>query len=302
MPIKVQSGLPAKAILESEFIFIMDEDRANTQDIRPLQIAVLNLMPNKEETETQLLRAMSNTPLQLEVTFLAMESRESKHTSAAHLNKFYKTYREVKDLRFDGLIVTGAPVETMEFEEVDYWEELSQVFEWSKTNVTSTLHICWGAQAGLYYHYGIKKHTLGVKLSGIYKHHVGDRKISMLRGFDDYFYAPHSRYTGNLKEDIMSVPELKVLAESDEAGVFLVMGQDGKQFFMTGHPEYARYTLDAEYRRDIGKGLDIAPPINYYKNNDPNEKPMYMWRSCANTIYSNWLNYYVYQQTPFDWC
>lgn len=302
MPIKVQSGLPAKSVLESEYIFIMDEDRAMTQDIRPLQIAVLNLMPNKEETETHILRALSNTPLQLDVTFLTVESRVSKHTSVEYLNKFYKTYREVKEQRFDGLIVTGAPVEMMRFEDVDYWDELCAIFEWSKTNVTSTLNICWGAQAALYYHYGIEKYLLPAKLSGIFKHYVNDRRIPMLRGFDDYFNAPHSRYTANRREDIAKIPELEILAESDEAGVFLVMGQDGKQFFMTGHPEYDRYTLDKEYKRDIGKGLDIKMPVNYYKNDNPNEKPLFSWRSCANTIYSNWINYYVYQKTPFDWC
>lgn len=302
MPIKVQSGLPAKAVLESEFIFIMDEDRAMTQDIRPLQIAILNLMPNKEETETHLLRALSNTPLQLEVTFLAMESRVSTHTAVEHLNKFYKSYREVREQRFDGLIITGAPVELMEFEDVDYWKELCDIFEWSKTHVTSTLHICWGAQAGLYYHYGIKKYPLKKKISGVYRHHVNDRRIAMLRGFDDVFNAPHSRYTENKKEDIETVPELEILAESDEAGVFLVMGQAGSQFFMTGHPEYDRYTLDNEYKRDLGKGINPEIPSNYYKNDNPEEKPVFSWRSCANTIYSNWLNYYVYQRTPFDWC
>lgn len=300
MPVKVQSGLPAKAVLESENIFVMDEERALSQDIRPLQIAILNLMPNKEETETHLLRALSNTPLQLEITFLAMESRVSTHTTVEHLNKFYKSYREICNQRFDGLIITGAPVEMMEFEEVDYWRELCDVFEWSKTHVTSTLHICWGAQAGLYYHYGIKKYPLAKKLSGIYRHKTGDRKIPMLRGFDDYFNAPHSRYTENRKEDILKTEALKIIAESDEAGAFLIMSSDGKQFFMTGHPEYDRNTLNNEYRRDILKGINPEIPVNYYKNDNPDETPVYTWRSCANIIYSNWLNYYVYQVTPYE--
>ncbi len=300
MPIKVQTDLPAKTILESENIFIMDEYRASMQDIRPLEIAILNLMPIKEDTETQLLRALSNTPLQVDITFLTVTSHESKHTSVSHLNKFYTSYREVRNRKFDGLIITGAPLEQLEFEQVTYWDELCAIMEWSKLNVTSTLHICWGAQAGLYYHYGIEKYFLPEKLSGIYTQHVLDRTIPMVRGFDDTFQAPHSRYTGNHSSDINHVPQLQILAESKEAGPFLVMAQAGKQFFVMGHPEYDRMTLDNEYKRDIKKGLDIAIPKNYYPNNDPSKRPILSWRCHANTLYTNWLNYYVYQQTPYE--
>lgn len=277
----------------------MDENRAMMQDIRPLEIAILNLMPIKEDTETQLMRALSNTPLQVDVTFLAIESHVSKNTSASHLNKFYTSYREVRKRQFDGLIITGAPLEQMEFEQVTYWTELCAIMEWSKTNVTSTLHICWGAQAGLYYHYGVDKYLLPEKLSGIYTQRVLDRTIPMVRGCDDVFNAPHSRYTGTRSEDIRRVPELQILAESEEAGPFLVMAQNGKQFFIMGHPEYDRMTLDTEYRRDIGKGLDIAVPKNYYPNDDPAQTPLLSWRCHANTLYTNWLNYYVYQETPY---
>ena len=299
MPIKVQNDLPARSILESENIFLMDENRAMMQDIRPLEIAILNLMPIKEDTETQLMRALSNTPLLVDVTFLAIESHVSKNTSASHLNKFYTTYREVRNRKFDGLIITGAPLEQMEFEQVTYWTELCAIMEWSKSNVTSTLHICWGAQAGLYYHYGIDKYLLPEKLSGIYQQRVLDRTIPMVRGCDDVFNAPHSRYTGTRSEEIQRVPELQILAESEEAGPFLVMAQGGKQFFVMGHPEYDRMTLDNEYRRDIGKGLDIAVPKNYYPNDDPSQTPLLSWRCHANTLYTNWLNYYVYQETPY---
>lgn len=299
MPIKVQNDLPARSILESENIFLMDENRAMMQDIRPLEIAILNLMPIKEDTETQLMRALSNTPLQVDVTFLAIESHVSKNTSASHLNKFYTSYREVRKRQFDGLIITGAPLEQMEFEQVTYWTELCAIMEWSKTNVTSTLHICWGAQAGLYYHYGIDKYLLPEKLSGIYQQRVLDRTVPMVRGCDDVFNAPHSRYTGTRSEDIHRVPELQILAESEEAGPFLVMAQGGKQFFVMGHPEYDRMTLGNEYRRDIGKGLDIAVPKNYYPNDDPTQTPLLSWRCHANTLYTNWLNYYVYQETPY---
>lgn len=300
MPIKVQSDLPARSILEGENIFMMDENRAVMQDIRPLEIAILNLMPIKEDTETQLLRALSNTPLQVDVTFLTIESHVSKNTSASHLNKFYTTYREVKERKFDGLIITGAPLEQMDFLQVTYWEELSAIMEWSKANVTSTLHICWGAQAGLYYHYGIDKYNLPQKLSGIYSQKVLDRKIPMVRGFDDIFLAPHSRYTGTRTEDIERIPELKILAESEEAGPFLIMAGEGRQFFVTGHPEYDRVTLDQEYKRDLGKGLDIRLPKNYYPDNNPDNRPLLTWRGHANALYTNWLNYYVYQVTPYE--
>ena len=299
MPIKIQKDLPAKAILESENIFMMDEERALSQDIRPLEILILNLMPVKEETETQLMRALSNTPLQVDCTFLMVSSHTSKNTSASHLNKFYNTFDQIKDKMYDGLIITGAPVENMEYEEVHYWEELSGIMEWSKTHVTSTLHVCWGAQAGLYYHYGIPKYPREKKLSGIYEHKVLDRKVPLVRGLDDYFYCPHSRYTEVREEDIRKHEELQILSKSQEAGIFLVMSKDGKQIFMQGHPEYDRMTLNAEYHRDLDKGLNPEIPCNYYENDDPFSKPVLRWRNMANTLYSNWLNYYVYQVTPY---
>ncbi|WP_312445097.1 homoserine O-acetyltransferase MetA [Lacrimispora sp.] len=299
MPIKVQKDIPAKAILEKENIFMMDEDRALSQDIRPLQILIINLMPVKEETETQLLRALSNTPLQVDCTFLMLESHTSKNTSASHLNKFYVYFDEVKKRKFDGMIITGAPVENMEFEEVNYWEELKKIMEWSKTHVTSTLHICWGAQAGLYYHYGIQKYKRESKLSGIYRHKVLDRKVPLVRSLDDYVMAPHSRYTEVRREDIVKHSELVILAESKEAGILLVMSRDGKQVFVQGHPEYDRMTLDGEYHRDLGKGLEPEIPCNYYEDDDPSTVPVLNWRNVANTLYGNWLNFYVYQITPY---
>lgn len=300
MPIKVQKDLPAKAVLEKENIFTMDEDRALSQDIRPLEILIVNLMPIKEETETQLLRALSNTPLQVDCTFLMLESHTSKNTSASHLNKFYVYLEEVENKKFDGMIITGAPVENLEFEEVNYWKELAKIMEWSKTHVTSTLHICWGCQAGLYYHYGINKYKRDSKLSGIYCHKILDRKVPLVRSMDDYVMAPHSRYTEVRREDIEKHPELKILSESKEAGIFLVMSEDGKQVFVQGHPEYDRMTLDGEYHRDLEKGLNPEIPCNYYENDDPNTVPMLNWRNAANTLYANWLNYYVYQVTPFE--
>ena len=300
MPIKIQGDLPAKGILEKENIFVMDENRAAHQDIRPIDIAILNLMPLKEDTELQLLRSLSNTPLQVDVTFLAVSSHESKNTSQSHLNKFYLTFEDIKYRTFDGLIITGAPVEQMPYEEVDYWEEVCKIMEWTKTNVTSTLHLCWGAQAGLYYHYGIPKRDLAQKKFGIYRHHVMNRKVPLVRGFDDYFYAPHSRHTEVLKEDIEKVPELTVLAESEEAGVFLVSDPVGKKIFVMGHPEYDRLTLDKEYKRDKEKGLAIEKPVNYYPDDDETQKPYLQWRSHGNILYANWLNYYVYQVTPYE--
>ena len=299
MPIKVQKDLPARAVLEEENIFIMDEDRALSQDIRPLEILILYLMPLKEETETQLLRALSNTPLQVDCTFLMMSSHVSKNTSASHLNKFYVEFADVKRKKYDGMIITGAPVELLEYEEVNYWPELSAIMEWSKIHVTSTLHICWGAQAGLYYHYGIPKYQREKKLSGIYNHKVLNRKCPLVRSLNDYFLAPHSRYTEVRKKDILAHPELEILAESDEAGVFLVMSRDGRQIFVQGHPEYDRMTLNNEYHRDLSKGLNPELPVNYYENNDPFSVPPLMWRNTANTLYTNWLNYYVYQVTPY---
>lgn len=300
MPIKIQKDLPAKAILEEENVFIMDEERAKTQDIRPLEILILNLMPIKEETETQLLRALSNTPLQVECTFLMMSSHVSKNTSASHLNKFYNVFDEVKHRKFDGMIITGAPVELMEFEDVTYWDELCQMMEWGKTHVTSTMHLCWGAQAGLYYHYGVKKHLRESKLSGIYEHRVLDKKVPLVRGFGDLFFAPHSRFTEVRKGEIAAHPELMVLAESEKAGVFLAASRDGKHIFVQGHPEYDRMTLNGEYHRDLKKGMNPEVPHNYYVDNDPFSVPPLTWRCHANTLYTNWLNFYVYQTTPYN--
>lgn len=302
MPIKVQSDLPAKRILEDENIFMMDENRAMTQDIRPLNIAILNLMPLKQDTEVQLLRSLSNTPLQLDITFLTTGSYVGKNTATSHLEKFYLTFDDIKDAKFDGLIITGAPVEQMEFEEVDYWEELTKIMAWSKKNVTSTFHICWGAQAGLYYHYGIKKYPLTKKRFGIYEHTVMQRKEPLVRGFDDVFYAPHSRNTEVLREEILEHKELRILAESEEAGVFIVINEDGSQIFVMGHPEYDRVTLDKEYKRDVEKGIPMELPKNYYPLEDAKNRPSLIWRAHANTLYSNWLNYYVYQATDYDWC
>lgn len=300
MPVKVNNDLPAKKLLEEENIFVMDESRAMSQDIRPIKIAILNLMPLKEDTELQILRSLSNTPLQVEITFLTTKSYIGKNTPVSHLEQFYQTFDDVKDKRFDGLIITGAPVETMDFEEVVYWDELTKIMDWSDTNVTSTLHICWGAQAGLYYRYGVHKELLGGKLSGVYKHHVLNRKEPLVRGFDDVFYAPHSRYTGMSKEDIEKSGAFTILAESEEAGYFILLAKEGKHIFVTGHPEYDRVTLDKEYKRDVAKGINPDLPVNYYPDNDPEKKPLLMWRSHANALYSNWLNYYVYQITPFN--
>jgi homoserine O-succinyltransferase len=300
MPIKVQNDLPAKKILENENIFMMDEKRAISQDIRPLKIAILNLMPLKEDTEVQLMRSLSNTPLQLDITFLTTASYVGKNTATSHLDTFYLTFDDIKNEKFDGLIITGAPVELMEFEEVAYWDELRSIMEWSKKNVTSTLHICWGAQAGLYYHYGIKKLMLGKKLSGVYEHKVEKRKTPLVRGFDDIFKIPHSRYTESDNDAIRNDERLIVLAESETAGIFLCMSTDGRQIFVMGHPEYDRMTLDKEYKRDVGKGLDPEIPKNYYPDDDPTREPILSWRGHANTLYTNWVNYYVYQVTPYE--
>lgn len=299
MPIKTQSDLPAKEQLEFENIFVMDETRAMHQDIRPLQVCILNLMPKKQDTELQLLRALSNTPLQVDVTFLMVKSHIPMNTSANHLNRFYVVFDEIRNMKFDGMIITGAPVEQMPFEEVDYWNEICEIMDWTKTHVTSTLHICWGAQAGLYHHYGMNKIDLSEKLFGIYLHKVANRKIPLVRGFDDYFYAPHSRHTAVSDAQIHANENLMVLAESPEAGIFLCMSKDGKQIFMMGHPEYDRYTLDQEYRRDLEKNLPIHIPVNYYPEDNPDNKPNLQWRSHSNNLYSNWLNYYVYQVTPY---
>ena len=300
MPINVQSDLPAKKIMEEENIFMMDQIRAGSQDIRPLRIAILNLMPLKEDTEVHLLRCLSNTPLQVEITFLTTASYVGTNTSKNHLDQFYLTYNDIKDNFYDGLIITGAPVENKDWEDVIYWNEITQIMEWSKTHVTPTLHICWGAQAGIYYHYGIDKYELDSKISGIFTHRVHNRKVPLLRGFDDIFLAPHSRYTEIRKEDVEKNPDLTILADSEEVGLFLVMAQNGKQIFMFGHPEYDRLTLDSEYKRDLGRGLNPKVPVNYYKDDNPDNKPLLTWRAHSNALYTNWLNYYVYQETPYE--
>ena len=300
MPIKVAEKLPAKKVLEEENIFMMGEQRATTQEIRPLRIGILNLMPLKEDTEVQFLRILSNSPLQIQITFITTASYVGKNTPQSHLDEFYKTYEDIKDTRFDGLIITGAPVEQMEFEDVIYWDELKKIMKWADQNVTSTLHICWGAQAGLYYHYGIKKHLLEEKLFGIYKHKVYHRKTPILRGFDDVFWAPNSRYTTVRKEEIEANKDLTVLADSEEAGVYLAIAQEGKHIFVMGHPEYDRLTLDKEYRRDLAKDIPISIPVKYYPDNNPTNRPEMNWRADSNALYTNWLNYYVYQVTPYE--
>lgn len=300
MPIRVQNDLPVKEILESENIFVMDEHRAMHQDIRPIKIGLLNLMPLKEDTELQILRSLSNTPLQVDVTFVMVSSHEAKNTPTSHLNQFYNRFGEIRDERFDGFIITGAPVEQIPFEEVDYWEELKKIMEWTKTHVTSTLHLCWGAQAGMYYHFGIDKKPLPEKAFGLFWHKVLNRKIPLVRGFDDCFLAPHSRHTEVPMDAVRDDERITVLAESDEVGLFLAMADDGRQIFVMGHPEYDRVTLDGEYKRDLSKGLEIAMPKNYYPDDDPEKTPLLKWRATANNLYTNWLNYYVYQATPYD--
>ena len=300
MPIKIPNGLPAEETLLKENIFVMKETRAESQEIRPLQILLLNLMPKKIETETQLSRLLGNTPLQVELELIRTKSHESKNTPAEHMLAFYKTFDDVKDRNFDGLIITGAPVEQMPFEEVEYWDELCAIMEWSKTHVHSTFHICWGAQAGLYYHYGIDKQPLEEKMFGIFPHKLDHKKSMLFRGFDDTFMVPHSRHTTVRREDIEAEPELKILASSKEAGVYAVATKRGKQIFITGHSEYDAMTLDGEYWRDVNAGKPIKIPVNYYPGDDPKKKPQVTWRSCANLLYSNWLNYFVYQTTPYD--
>lgn len=300
MPIRIRNDLPAAKVLESENIFVMTEKRAMSQDIRPLKIVIVNLMPTKIETETQLLRLLGNSPLQVDVELLQMASHKSKNTSYHHLTTFYKTFDDIKDKKFDGMIVTGAPVEMLPFEEVDYWEELCTVLDWAKKNIYSTFFVCWGAQAGLYHHYGINKVKLSEKLSGIYKQKVLNPLHPLTRGFDDVFSLPHSRYTNVLKEDIAKHSELEILAMSKEAGVSIVCNKNGRQFFILGHPEYDRQTLANEYFRDKNKGINPQIPCNYFPNNDPTKTPLMTWRSHGTMLYSNWLNYFVYQQTPYD--
>ena len=300
MPIRVQNDLPVREILEKENIFVMDEHRATHQDIRPISIGLLNLMPLKEYTEIQILRSLTNTPLPVDVPFVKVSSHVSKNTPTSHLNKFYYRFEEIRDRKFDGFIITGAPVEQIPFEEVDYWEELKEIMEWSKTHVTSTLHLCWGAQAGIYYHYGIDKEMLPQKVFGVFRHRVLNRKIPLVRGFDDVFLAPHSRHTQTPIDKVRADDRLTILAESEEAGLFLAMAENGRKIFVMGHPEYDRITLDQEYKRDLSKGLDIQMPKHYYTDDDPSVRPLLTWRAAANNLYTNWLNYYVYQVTPYD--
>ena len=300
MPIKIPNELPATRILEEENIFVMTETRAITQDIRPLRILLLNLMPTKIDTETQLSRLLSNTPLQVELYLMHTATHKSQNVSEEHLTSFYRTFSEYKDEYFDGMVITGAPVEKLEFEDVDYWDELCEIMEWSKSHVHSTFHICWGAQAGLYYHYGVQKHMLEQKMFGVFPHKADYVRSILLRGFDDVFPVPHSRHTTVLREDIEKVPELKILASSEESGVYAISSKNGRQIFITGHSEYDRGTLEREYLRDKNAGLPISVPKNYYPNDDDTKEPMVSWRSHANLLYSNWLNYFVYQTTPYD--
>ncbi len=300
MPIKVPDKLPATKQLRNENIFVMSEKKAMHQDIRPLKIVIVNLMPTKITTETQLLRLLSNSPLQVEIDFLQMDSHTSKNTPREHLSAFYKSFDEISASKYDGMIITGAPVENMDFEEVDYWDELVKIMDWSTTHVTSTLHICWAAQAGLYYHYGVPKHQLKEKCTGVFKHHINRKTAKLIRGFDNEFYAPHSRNTEVRKEDIKKVKELEILAESKEAGVYIVFTKGGRRIFVTGHSEYDANTLRDEYFRDIEKGKNPIIPKHYFPHDDPTKRPIVRWRSHANLLFSNWLNYFVYQITPYD--
>jgi len=301
MPITIPDKLPARELLKKEKIFVMDEDRAKMQDIRPLNIAILNLMPEKEKTELQLLRLLGNTPLQVNVTFLNTATHKSKNISKSHLDRFYETFDDVKDRRFDGMIITGAPIEHYEFEDVNYWEELTEIMNWTKNNVTSVLHICWGAQAALYHHYGIGKFELAEKCSGVFSHKLSDPTIKLARGFNDIFEAPHSRYTSVSAEDIEKDERLTLLSKSDDAGAFIIISNDEKHIMITGHLEYDATTLAEEYARDLEKGLDVKLPENYFPNDDASEEPRNTWRSHTHLLFSNWLNYYVYQETPYEW-
>jgi homoserine O-succinyltransferase len=300
MPIKIPDNLPAAKVLSNENIFVMFEDRAYHQDIRPLSIAILNLMPTKIVTETQILRLLGNSPLQVDTVFLHPKNHNSKNTSGEHLTNFYRHFEDIKNQKFDGMIITGAPVEHLEFEEVDYWDELEEIMDWAVHNVFSTFYLCWGAQAGLYHHYGIPKYPLKEKMFGVFPHFVSRKNVKLLRGFDDIFYAPHSRHTEIRRSDIEKVPALQILSESEEAGVYIVASMDGRKIFVTGHSEYDALTLKSEYDRDTAKGLDIKVPRNYYPGNDPNSQPTVRWRSHAYLLFSNWLNYYVYQETPYN--
>ncbi len=301
MPLRLPDNLPAIELLEKENIFVMDENRAHGQDIRPLEIVILNLMPLKITTETDLLRLLSNTPLQLDITFMKLVSHTPKNTPIEHMRMFYIPFERLRDKRFDGMIITGAPVEQMEYEDVSYWDEISDIFTWAKTHVTSTLYICWAAQAGLYHHYGVPKHNLDRKMFGIFKHHITTETfLPIFRGFDDMFRMPHSRHTEVRREDIVKHKELSIIAESYESGVGIVMAREGREFFITGHMEYNPDTLDKEYKRDMGKRDDVDMPQNYYRNDNPDDGPQVRWRAHANLLFQNWINYYVYQATPYD--
>jgi len=300
MPLNVQKTLPAVELLKQEHIFVMDSLRAATQDIRPLKVVVLNLMPLKITTETDLVRLLSNSPLQVEMEFMKIKGHTPKNTPVEHMQEFYKTFDEMADDYYDGMIITGAPVELLQFEDVDYWDELKGIFDWARTHVTSTLYICWAAQAGLYHYYGVPKYELPAKMFGIFPHALREPYLPIFRGFDDEFFVPHSRHTEIRREDILKVPELTLLSESADAGVYIVMSRGGREFYITGHSEYSPYTLNDEYIRDLNKGLPISVPHNYYRNNDPAQGPVVRWRGHANLLFTNWLNYYVYQETPFN--
>ena len=302
MPLNLPDRLPAIDLLKEENIFVIDNSRASTQDIRPLKIVILNLMPLKITTETDLVRLLSNSPLQIEVSFMKLKSHTSKNTPVEHMKAFYLDFELMRHEKYDGMIITGAPVEHLEFEDVNYWEEIQEIFDWALTNVTSTFYICWAAQAGLYHYYGVPKHPLKQKMFGIFKHHICDgmNQLPIFRGFDDEFFVPHSRHTEVRREDIEKNPALQIISESEDSGVHIVMARGGRQFFVTGHSEYSPYTLDTEYRRDLNKGLSIEMPQNYYRNDDPEQGPLVRWRSVANLLFSNWMNYYVYQETPYD--
>ena len=299
MPVKIPSSLPAVEILKAENIFVMDDLRASAQDIRPLKLLILNLMPLKIVTETDLLRLISNTPLQIELDFMSVSGHISRNTPLEHIDTFYKDFDEIRSQNYDGMIITGAPVEQMPFEEVNYWEEVTEIFDWARTHVTSTLYICWAAQAGLYHFYGVPKYDLPAKMFGVFRHTLREPYVPIFRGFDDEFYVPHSRHTEIRREDVMKVPDLTLLSESEESGVYMAMARGGREFFITGHSEYSPYTLNDEYMRDVNKGLPIAVPRNYYRNNNPALGPVVRWRGHANLLFTNWLNYYVYQETPF---
>ena len=300
MPLNLPDKLPAIELLKQENIFVIDNSRATHQDIRPLRIVLLNLMPLKITTETDLIRLLSNTPLQVEISLMKVKSHTSKNTPVEHMQAFYRDFELMRDEKFDGMIITGAPVEHMDFEEVAYWDEISEIFSWARTHVTSTLYICWAAQAGLYHHYGVPKYKLDKKMFGIFEHRTNNPLLPIFRGFDDVFYVPHSRHTEVRREDILKVKELDLISESDESGVYMVMARGGREIFVTGHSEYSPLTLDTEYRRDLDKGLPIDMPVNYYRDNDPSKGPLVRWRAHANLFFQNWLNYYVYQETPFD--